>query len=65
MAEFARVSPDGWEQGDDASAFARVTPDGWEQVNAAAAPPSTLIGPLLTAHRLVNGGPLLEGKLIQ
>lgn len=31
MAVYSRVSPDGWEQGDDGSAFSRAAPDGWEQ----------------------------------
>lgn len=35
MAAFARVTPTGWEQADDASAFARVTPTGWDQSPAA------------------------------
>ena len=35
MAAYSRVSPDGWEQGDDGSASSRVTPTGWEQVSAA------------------------------
>jgi hypothetical protein len=31
VATFSRVTPEGWQQGDDASAFARVSPEGWEQ----------------------------------
>lgn len=34
MSAYSRVSPDGWEQGDDSSASSRVTPTGWEQVAA-------------------------------
>jgi len=36
MADFSRVTPTGWSQGDDASDAARVTPTGWEQINAVA-----------------------------
>ena len=36
MADFSRVTPTGWLQGDDASESSRVTPDGWQQIPAAA-----------------------------
>ena len=32
MATTSRVTPWGWEQGDDATDQSRVTPGGWEQV---------------------------------
>lgn len=35
MAQFSRVTPTGWVQGDDASSFSRVTPTGWVQITAA------------------------------
>jgi hypothetical protein len=34
MAEYSRVTPDGWVQGDDATDFSRVTPTGWLQQEA-------------------------------
>jgi len=37
MAEFARVTPEGWQQGDDATSFARITPQGWAHLEAVAA----------------------------
>lgn len=37
MATFSRVSPSGWQQGDDASTLSRVSPTGWESVTASAA----------------------------
>lgn len=39
MAAISRVSPTGWEQGDDATTFVRVAPTGWVQQGAAEAPP--------------------------
>lgn len=38
MADYSRVTPTGWSQGDDSADVARVTPTGWEQVDATAAP---------------------------
>ena len=36
MATYSRVTPAGWEQGDDSSAVSRVAPDGWEQAASGA-----------------------------
>jgi len=30
MAEFSRVTSEGWEHGDDADTFSRVTSEGWQ-----------------------------------
>ena len=58
MATTSRVTPWGWEQGDDSADVSRVTPGGWEQVvgagggtdgNASTAPASsTLTAPTAT-----------------
>jgi hypothetical protein len=37
MADYSRVAPDGWDQGDDTSTVSRVSPDGWEQFAGAGA----------------------------
>ena len=51
MSAYSRVSPDGWEQGDDSSASSRVTPTGWEQVAATGGGTSapTLSAPTVTS----------------
>jgi uncharacterized Zn-binding protein involved in type VI secretion len=38
MATFARVSPTGWQQGDDAAPFSRTSLDGWEHFGIAGSP---------------------------
>ena len=45
MAEYSRVTPEGWSQGDDATDQSRVTPDGWAQIAAVVGP----ITPTLSA----------------
>ena len=37
MADFAYVTPEGWEQGDDADTESYVTPETWEQHEGSAA----------------------------
>ncbi len=40
MTTTSRVTPWGWEQGDDSADSSRVTPGGWEQVEGAGSPPT-------------------------
>ena len=56
MATTSRVTPWGWEQGDDASASSRVTPGGWEQVVAAAGAVSHATTGALTGPGAVIAG---------
>ena len=45
MATFSRVTPWGWEQGDDSTDQSRVTPGGWEQVVGAGGGTTYIITP--------------------
>lgn len=52
MATTSRVTPWGWDQGDDATNQSRVTPGGWEQV-VEYVPPTT--NPTLSLPTYVPG----------
>lgn len=42
MADYSRVTPTGWSQGDDASDASRATPTGWEQIAGVGAVPLSI-----------------------
>ena len=61
MAEFSRVTSDGWEHGDDSATYSRVTSEGWEHFVTAAAPPTERIMSSLTRHGGLAGSGGIAG----
>ena len=57
MAAYSNVTPESWEQGDDATAASLVTPESWEQVEGAGGGTTNanLINSNLLAGRLLSG----------
>ena len=54
MAAYSRVSPFGWQQGDDSSASSRVAPWGWEQTAASGG--GDVTAPVLSSPDFVATG---------
>lgn len=63
MADFSRVSANGWEQGNDTSDASRVTANGWYQIIAPAATPSTRGVPFGSRGTAFNGGRPFVGPI--
>jgi len=63
MADYSRVLPDGWAQGDDSAAASRVGSQGWVQI-AAAGGGTTSISPSVGTLVLAGYGPAVAKSSI-